>query len=101
MATTNLFQNDKNAIEHAAGDFVFREGDPAERMYVVQEGEVDILVGERRVNTIGPGEILGEMALIDHLPRSGSAKARTACKLVPVDERRFLFMVEETPYFAL
>jgi CRP-like cAMP-binding protein len=41
------------------------------------------------------------MALIDKEARSASARALTDCEIVPVDERRFLFMVQQTPFFAL
>jgi CRP-like cAMP-binding protein len=41
------------------------------------------------------------MALIDHGARSADAVAETLCKLVPVDQRRFQFLVSETPFFAL
>ena len=62
---------------------------------------VEIRVGGDLVDTHGPGEIFGEMALIDSQARSASFTAKTDCRLVPVDERRFLFMVQQTPFFAL
>ncbi|HEU5100134.1 MAG TPA: Crp/Fnr family transcriptional regulator [Roseiflexaceae bacterium] len=49
----------------------------------------------------GPGGIVGEMALIDDRPRSATAVAATDCRLVPIDERRFTFLVQQTPMFAL
>jgi CRP-like cAMP-binding protein len=70
-------------------------------MYVVKEGTVDVLVGGRVVDTIGPGGILGEMALIDKQPRSATAVAKTDCKLVNVNEQRFQRLVQQTPHFAL
>ena len=71
-------------------------------MYVVQDGTADILVGGKVVATVGPGEVVGEMSLIDaSAPRSAAVVARTDCELVPVDERRFLFLVQQTPYFGL
>ena len=70
-------------------------------MYIVKEGEVDILVHGKTVETVGPGEILGEMALIDQNPRSATAVARTDCQLVPIDEKRFTFLVQQTPYFSI
>ena len=50
---------------------------------------------------LGAGEIFGEMALIDNEPRSASAIAITDVELVPVTEKQFLFLVSQTPYFAL
>ena len=87
--------------DHGAGDVIFAEGDAADRMYVVRAGEVEIRVGDKVVGTIDHGGIFGEMALIDHTPRSATAVAKTDCDLLPIDERMFLFLVDETPYFAL
>ena len=70
-------------------------------MYVVVEGEVDIRVGKVTAETVVQGGIFGEMALIDQQVRSADAVARTQCKLVEVDQRRFQFLVSETPYFAI
>jgi CRP/FNR family cyclic AMP-dependent transcriptional regulator len=84
-----------------AGQTIFAVGDPGDVMYVVKEGEVEVLVRDRVVETIGPGGILGEMALIDHSPRSASARAKTDCQLVPIDEARFKFMIQQTPFFAI
>ena len=50
---------------------------------------------------IGPGDLLGEMALIDSKPRSASALTRSTCRIAPVGEERFLQMVQETPHFSL
>lgn len=70
-------------------------------MYIVKEGEVDVLVRGKTMESVGPGEFLGEMALIDKHPRSATAVAKTDCQLVPVDEKRFTFLVQQTPYFAI
>ena len=75
--------------EHfAAGQVIFREGDPAGRMYVVAEGEIKILVGSQVVEIAGPGSIFGEMALIDGSPRSATVIAKTDCELAAIDENR-------------
>ena len=50
--------------------------------------------------TVEPGGVLGELALVDKGPRSATAVAKTDCKIAPVDERRFTFLVQEHPYFA-
>ncbi len=84
-----------------AGEMIFGEGDSGDRMYVVRSGEVEIRCGDAVVETLEPGGMFGEMALIDGTHRSASAWAKTDCELVPVDEKTFLFLVHETPYFAL
>ena len=100
MVNVGIFHHsDTQAFK--AGQLIFKEGEPGKVMYVISEGEVDILVGSLLVETAGPGSIVGEMALIDHGPRSASAKARTDCKLVVVDQERFEFLVAQTPFFAI
>ena len=96
----NLFKN-KEAKSVTAGWYVFKAGDPGNCMYVVMEGEVEILDGATSLEVVGPGSIFGELALIDDEPRSATAMAKTDARLVEVDRRRFEFMVTETPFFAL
>ena len=84
-----------------AGEAIFREYDMGAEMYVVLEGEVEITIGSNVVETLGPGEPFGEMALIDQTARTATAVAKTPCKLAVIPERRFLFMVAQTPHFAL
>ncbi len=99
--TVSLEQFDKEPQVFSQGQEIFREGNPGTIMYVVKEGRVDVLKGDRVIDSAGPGEILGEMALIDSSPRSATARAGTDCKLIPVDEYYFLFLVQHSPYFAL
>jgi CRP-like cAMP-binding protein len=86
---------------YKAGEVIFRAGDPAEEMYVVKSGSVDIRLGNRLLASLPELSIFGEMALIDHSPRSATATAATDATLVPVGEKQFLLMVSRTPYFAL
>ncbi len=77
-----------------ANQVIFREGDPADRAYLIQEGLVEIrkqLEGtyeDRRVAQVHPGELFGEMAMIDDQPRMASAVAveKTVCVVVPLDK---------------
>lgn len=101
METLALFRHATDFVTYEPGDVIFAAGAPGDRMYVVVEGEVDVISGGQTIETTGPGGILGEMALIDRSPRSASALARTACRLVPIDERRFQYLVGQTPFFAL
>ena len=104
MTGTNIFLNlfrNKEATNFAAGQAIFKTGEHGDAMYVVMEGEVDILEGSTVLETAGPGSIVGELALIDDEPRSATVVAKTGSRLVPVDRRRFEFMVTETPFFAL
>src|SRR5262245_18754689 len=87
--------------EYPAGATIFHAGDAAEEMFVVIEGEVSIHLGDKVVETLGPDQFFGELALIDKGPRSGTAVARTDCKLASVNQQRFTFVVDEVPFFAL
>src|SRR5262245_53069582 len=99
--TLDLLRHVKETVSITQGQTIFQEDQPAEVMYVVIEGEVDILVHNKILSTVEPGGILGEMALIDKKARSATALAKTDCKLAPVDEKRFHFLVQQTPHFAL
>ena len=71
-------------------------------MYVVLDGEIDLQRGGRTLETASTGAIVGEMALIDKAaPRSATAVAKTNCRLVAIDEKRFEWMVPQTPFFAI
>jgi len=101
MTTINLFRDARDAVEFAAGQTVFAEGTPGDCLYVVVEGEVEITLAGKHIRTVGPGSLFGEMALIEHGPRSATATARTPSRVVPVNERRFNFLVQQTPFFAI
>ena len=101
MNPRNLFENATNKESYDAGTVIFRKGDRGDYMYVIMEGAVDIVADGKYIRTLREGDLLGEMSLVDDSPRSADAVAKTACVLAPVDERRFLFLVHETPMFAL
>jgi CRP/FNR family transcriptional regulator, cyclic AMP receptor protein len=96
-----LFHSSADFNTFAAGQVIFKQGEVGDVMYIVQEGEVDILLHDKVIETVEVGGILGELALIDNRPRAASAVARTDCKVVPIDEKRFAYMVQETPHFAI
>lgn len=101
MDILRLFESSDNVESFAPGAAIFSAGDEARHMYVVLEGEIELHRGDRLLNVVGPGSLLGEMALVGDHQRSATAVARTPCRLVPINERRFTFLVQETPYFAL
>jgi CRP/FNR family cyclic AMP-dependent transcriptional regulator len=96
-----LFRDDPRMVAVRAGTPLFVEGEKADLMYVLTSGEARILVGQREVEKLAPGAIVGEMALIDKVPRSATVEAVTDCEFVCVDQKRFQFLVTETPGFAL
>lgn len=86
---------------YGAGDVIFNEGDKGTEFFVIRSGTVAVRSGNRTLQTLGTGEVFGEMALIDNEPRSATVIAETDCVVVPVGEKQFLFMTSEAPYFGL
>jgi hypothetical protein len=101
MKLPNIFEKEVTPQSFSAGSVIFGEGEHGNSMYVVKSGEVDIYIHDHLVETVGADGFFGEVALLDHVTRSGTAVAKTDCTLIPINERHFLFMVEETPFFAL
>ena len=102
MSTTiEIFKYEKNVEYYVAGDTIFSAGDDGHMMYVIQDGEVEVLVGDQVIDSVGPGGVFGEMALIDRSPRSATVRAKTDCRVVPIDESKFMNHVHRTPFFAL
>lgn len=83
------------------GEKVFHAGDPVDDMYVVRCGAVEIRIGDRVLERIGANGIFGELALIDSAPRSADAVVVEDAEILPIDKRLFIFLVHETPHFAL
>jgi CRP/FNR family cyclic AMP-dependent transcriptional regulator len=101
MAKFQMFQLEADCDSFAANDVIFRKGEPRSVMYVVREGEVEIRLGDKVLETVGPDGLFGEMAMVDGGPRTASVVARTDCKLVSIDQKRFQFLVQQTPNFAI
>ncbi|VVC56268.1 protein of unknown function [Beijerinckiaceae bacterium RH AL1] len=71
-----------------ANDYLLRAGDLSSCGYLIEQGSVEVLIeratGEHVLAVLGPGEIVGEMALLDNAPRTASVRAREACLLLPM-----------------
>ena len=100
MNPAELFRQQTDTVQLGPGVFLFREGDKREKMYVLLEGEIDVRLGDYVVETAREGALIGEMALIDDSPRCANAVAKTACRVVPIDQRRFHFLIQQHPHFA-
>jgi CRP-like cAMP-binding protein len=88
-------------MTYAAGSTVFNQGDPGTCMYVVQSGVIEMMIGNKVVEICGANEAIGFMSMIDGAPRSSSARVRESAELSVIDQRRFRFMVDEVPNFAI
>jgi CRP-like cAMP-binding protein len=101
MKLPNIFEQEVTPLSVSAGEVIYSEGETPNAMYVVQSGEVEIKIRGKAMEVVGPDGFFGEMALIDQSRRTGTAVAKIDCTIIPIIERHFLFMVEETPFFAL
>jgi CRP/FNR family transcriptional regulator, cyclic AMP receptor protein len=99
MNPADLFRNETNIVQLAPGEFLYREGEQADNMYVLLEGEIDIRVGDY-VKTAREGALIGEAALVEERPRVANAVAKSTCRLAQIDRQRFDFLVQQHPQFA-
>jgi CRP/FNR family cyclic AMP-dependent transcriptional regulator len=89
---------------YSDGEIVVRQGEPGDSLYVVQDGEVEI-VAEQGGNEVvlrhaGRHEVLGEMALFEHQPRSATIRARGEARILTLDKQNFLRRINEDPSLA-
>lgn len=96
-----LFRNAKETRKVDAGAVIFDEGDEGTEMFGIIDGEVELRAKGGVLRRLGPQDVFGEMALIDDSPRSLTAVAISDTTLATIDRHRFLFLVQETPTFAL
>jgi CRP-like cAMP-binding protein len=97
----NLFANNTNTVTLTPGETLFHKGDAAHQMYMVKSGEMPIVDGNHVFETIPSGGVFSEVALISEDPRSATTKATSHSVVIPVDAKRFLYMVQRSPMFAL
>ncbi len=101
MDFSHLFKHETDTVNVPAGSTILQHGEVNDFMYVLLAGEAEIRLGDDLISTVSQGALLGELALIDHAPGSADVVARTDCRLVKIDERRFRFLVQQTPNFAI
>jgi CRP-like cAMP-binding protein len=101
MATESLFLNAPVHRTVASGDVIYAEGDEGTHMFGIVSGSVALHKGPVVVASLGPDDVFGERALIDRLPRNLTAVATSKTILAEIDRGLFLFLVHESPTFAL
>ena len=101
MIPIEIFSHKTEKITILAGEALFREGEEGSQMYVLETGTAEIIIQNKIVETLGHGGIVGEMGLVSPGPHSASVIAKTDCEFVAVDSKRFQFLVQQTPYFAI
>ena len=100
MVFFELFSHNPTIIKVPAGHALFSENEEGHMMYVLAVGSAEVIVNNRVVERLEHGSIVGEMGLVSPGPRSASVVALSDCEFVAVDEKRFQFLVQQTPSFA-
>lgn len=94
---------------HASGTKIFQHGDAGDKLYLILEGRVRISrevagMGEEALAILGPGDLFGEMALLDESPRSADARVHERCRLLAISKDSFddlLFLHKDLAYEVL
>jgi CRP-like cAMP-binding protein len=117
LRASDLFENQPEEVlkavlvqgqlqEYGSGEVVFRQGDEGDRLYIVKSGALEVLASPTDaaepipVAYLGPGEVLGELALLTGSPRSASARVPERAELFTVDKAVFLDLMKTLPAFA-
>ena len=101
MKFLKMFHNWENVEEFPAQTVIFSEGDPADLMYVVISGEIELTLHGEPLGAEAEGGIIGEMAMINATSRSATATALNKVKLARLDREQFKVLVGENAEFAL
>jgi CRP/FNR family transcriptional regulator, cyclic AMP receptor protein len=91
----------KERREVPAGTVIFEAGSVGDEMFGVISARVELRIPEGRTFTVGPDDSFGEMGIVDRSPRAATAVAVEDSALAVIDRKVFLFLVGETPTFAL
>lgn len=100
MVFFELFSHNPTIVRVAEGDALFRAGEDGHLMFVLATGTAQVIVNNRVVEELQHGNIVGELGLVSPGPRSATVIATSDCEFVAVDEKRFQFLVQQTPFFA-
>jgi CRP/FNR family cyclic AMP-dependent transcriptional regulator len=101
VSDLSIFVSDTDVQAHPAGHHFFEVGQSGGDMYVVLEGTVVISLRGRILEHVGPGGVFGEMAMIDNRERSADVVAETDVRVAPMDQKRFLYLIRNHPFFAI
>lgn len=100
MVFFELFSHNPTIVRVPEGEALFREGEDGHLMFVLATGTAQVIVNNRVVEELQHGNIVGELGIVSPGPRSATVIATSDCEFVAVDEKRFQFLVQQTPFFA-
>lgn len=84
-------------VDVPAGQIIVDQGDAGRDCYVVVSGEATVRRNGRKIASLGPGSVIGELSLLDHGPRTATVLADTDMHLVVIDQRHFASLLEQVP----
>ncbi len=87
-------------IDMAEGTLLVDQGQTGREAFVILKGDVTIKRNGRKIATLGAGDVVGELSLLDHGPRTASAVCTTDCTLLVIDQRRFIGVLDAVPTIA-
>jgi CRP/FNR family transcriptional regulator, cyclic AMP receptor protein len=88
-------------IDVPAGKVLTREGDRGREFFVLLEGAADVRRGSRKLNTLGPGDFFGEIALVSRSPRTATVTATTPSRLLVITGSSFRALLDHSPTIQL
>lgn len=98
----NLFFEHLETKNISAGEVIFKKGEKGDRMFALMKGEVELFIDNKRVETIHQSDVFGEGALVQlNHTRFTTAIAKTDSQIAELNREKFLFLLQETPLFAL
>src|SRR5699024_11165967 len=89
-----------NEVTREAGTVLVDQGDLGREAFFVIEGTAVVKRNNRRIGTLGPGEAVGELALLDHGPRTATVTAKTDMTILVLSAREFSGLIEQVPGLA-
>jgi len=87
-------------IDMKEGSLVVDQGDTGREAFVILSGDVTIKRNGRKIASLGAGDVVGELSLLDHGPRTASAVCATDCTLLVIDQKRFINVLDDVPSIA-
>jgi CRP/FNR family cyclic AMP-dependent transcriptional regulator len=84
-------------VSMSPGSLIVDQGQTGREAFVVLEGTVLVKRNNKKIASLGPGTVVGELSLLDHGPRTATVVCETDCKLLLISQRHFLAVVDEVP----
>ena len=92
----DTFTSSLQSVEAQAGDTIVRQGTPADKFFIIVEGEAEVLRDGQAVEKLSSGQLFGEVAIMRESPRSASVRATTDVKLLALERDSFRDLIAQS-----